>query len=151
MRVKDVMQTAVVTVSEDLTIPVLLDTLQQAHVHGAPVVDDYGELVGFVAQEDILVGSLGRSDSDGEVTVADIMTSPAITVAPDSDLHDLARMMWRFRIHHVPVVSGSAVVGIVSSLDFCRLAAELEFAEPVAETKPGATPRRRRDDLPADA
>ena len=30
-------------------------------------------------------------------------------------------MLWRFRIHHVPVVDDDQrVVGIVSALDFCR-------------------------------
>ncbi len=44
----------------------------------------------------------------------------------DATVQELAEMMWRFRIHHMPVVRADRMVGIVSSLDFCRLATEPE-------------------------
>jgi CBS domain-containing protein len=122
-------------VREELTVDELADVLQEAHIHGAPVVREDGRLVGFVSQEDVLFGNMGgpprRRDSETEiprdeyvVRVGDIMTAPAVSAAEETDLRDLCRIMWRLRVHHVPIVRGGKVTGIVSSLDLCRVVAE---------------------------
>lgn len=124
MQVKDLMNTGVVTVRAEQSVSELFDILQEAHIKGAPVLDEAGALVGFVSQEDVMFGSLGGGREAEAARVADIMTSPAMSVTVTTTVTELAKMMWRFRIHHMPVVQGDRVVGIVSSLDFCRLAAE---------------------------
>jgi CBS domain-containing protein len=154
MRVRELMRRQVVTVPETLPVVRLYDVLQGANVHGAPVVDDDRHLVGFVSQEDVLIGSLGNTpprpilavpdDFDGGLQVArapvatevvdgqlvrDIMTSPAIYIDQDADVADLARLLWEFRIHHVPVVVDDEVAGIVSSMDFCRIVGDGRFVE----------------------
>lgn len=58
MKVKDLMNSAVVTVRADQAVSELFDILQEAHVKGAPVLDGTGALVGFVSQEDVMFGSL---------------------------------------------------------------------------------------------
>lgn len=124
MQVKEFMNTSVVTVAVDRTVSELFDILQEAHVKGAPVLDKSGALVGFVSQEDVMFGSLGGGRDATAAVVGDIMTSPAMSVTEGTTVQELARMMWRFRIHHMPVTRADRVVGMVSSLDFCRLAAE---------------------------
>ena len=132
MRARDLMQREVVTVREDVPLAELADMLQQAHIHGAPVVSDDGGLVGFVSQEDVLFGSMtgppdppegDRGTSDGGEflpRVGDIMTAPAVTATEETDVRDLCRLMWRLRLHHIPIVRDGKVSGIVSSLDLCR-------------------------------
>jgi len=124
MQVKKLMKTEVVTVRMDQSVSELFDILQEAHAKGAPVLDRDGALVGFVSQEDVMFGSLGGGRDAAAASVGDIMTSPAMSVTEATTVVELAAMMWRFRIHHMPVVRGEKVVGIVSSLDFCRLTAE---------------------------
>ena len=133
MVARDLMQKEVLTVSEDDLLADLCDLLQQAHIHGAPVVAKDGRLVGFVSQEDVLFGSMsgpprdedgpGRGEESSGVfrpTVRDIMTSPAVSAMEDTGLRDVCRMMWRLRLHHLPIVNEGKVTGIVSSLDLCR-------------------------------
>jgi len=137
MQARDLMQRDVVTVREDLTVGELADVLQQAHIHGAPVVREDGGLVGFVSQEDVLFGNMGGPPGhhDAEpgpegsrdayvVRVGDIMTAPAVSATEDTDVRDLCRIMWRLRVHHVPIVRDGKVTGIVSSLDLCRVVAD---------------------------
>jgi CBS domain-containing protein len=126
VQVKDLMSTEVVTVQVDQPVADLFDVLQAAHIKGAPVLCDEGTLVGFVSQEDVMFGSLGSEMGEGGATIGEIMTSPAMSVTETTSVQDVARMMWRFRIHHMPVLSGEQLVGIVSSLDFCRVAADPE-------------------------
>lgn len=124
---RDVMCTAVVKVREDLPVGELIDLFQQEHVHGAPVVDDGDELVGFVSQEDVLFGMMGSAGGEGEGSdsprVSDIMTSPAVFATEQTSLADVCRIMWQLRIHHVPIVRQGRVTGIVSTLDVSRVVA----------------------------
>jgi len=127
----DVMRRWPVTVREGDTAARVVDVFQEQHIHSVPVVDATGLLVGMVSQEDILIGSMSLADPSagpgaglGGTIVRDIMTSPAIHATEDTPVAELCRMMWRFRIHHVPIVRGAEnlkVIGIVSSLDICRV------------------------------
>ncbi len=137
MIARDVMQTSLVTVGEQDTAARVVDLFQEMHVHSAPVVDARGQLVGMVSQEDILIGSMSvanrpvdlESDRTGlaSTLVKDIMTAPAIHATAETSVRDLGRMMWRFRIHHIPIVRSQKnleVIGIVSALDLCRMIAD---------------------------
>jgi len=133
---RDLMQREVVTVREDVPLADLADLLQQAHIHGAPVVGPDGQLIGIVSQEDVLFGSMsGPPGGDGNpvrkgagetyvTRVSDIMTSPPVTATEDTKLQDLCRLMWRLRLHHVPIVEDGKLTGIVSSMDMCRAIAD---------------------------
>jgi len=52
-----------------------------------------------------------------ERTVADVMARDPVTVGPDDALADAAHILVERRIHRLPVVEGSRLVGILSSLD----------------------------------
>ena len=125
------MQTDVVTIREDSLVDLLCDLFQVAHVHGVPVLDARGELVGIVSEEDVIFGTMGLPEEpslqlrgDNGVRVRDIMTSPAVCATEETDVVELCRMMWGMRIHHIPIVLDGRVTGIVSSLDLARAVAE---------------------------
>lgn len=138
MRAKDLMHRPVVTVREDATVAELCDLMQQAHVNGVPVVDAAGDVVGVVTEEDVIYGSMGvegpadlarggtPTGADGAY-VRDIMTAPAICAGEEADVVDLCRMMWRMRIHRIPIVAERKPVGIVAALDLVRAIAEGEI------------------------
>jgi CBS domain-containing protein len=122
------MKRDVLTVREDDRVEDLLDALVGKHIHGAPVVNDEGELVGMVSQLDIHFGTMTRgrmydvssaSPMAAPLRVRDIMTAPAVSVAEQTELIDLCRMMHRLRLHRVPVVRNGKVTGVISSLDIC--------------------------------
>jgi CBS domain-containing protein len=49
--------------------------------------------------------------------VRDVMTKDVATVAPDTELRDIAALLVRQRISGVPVVEAGRVVGVVSERD----------------------------------
>lgn len=127
MKARDLMQTDVITVRQDATVGQLCDIFQAKHVNGVPVLGPDGDLVGIVSEEDVLFGAMGIPDEEASATsgrVGDIMTSPAVCATEETDIVELCRMMWGMRIHHIPIVSGARVTGIVSSLDLVRAVAE---------------------------
>ncbi len=63
--------------------------------------------------------------------VTHIMTSDVITVSTGNKLSEVRRLMVHNSIHHVPVVDGRRLVGIVSYSDIL----ELSFTEYVTDAK----------------
>ena len=131
MRVKDLMRSEVQTIHQDETVESLMDLLIGQHIHGVPVVDDEGVLVGIATQQDLLFGTMTLDDRSGSIpeprtaeearrlSVRQIMTSPALFADEETELTALCRMMFKLRIHRVPVIRDDRVIGIVSSLDVC--------------------------------
>jgi len=125
MLARDLMSTEIVTIRDDATVAALCDVLQAAHVNGVPVLNDVGELVGIVTEEDVLYGTMGASPGQGSVVlVRDIMTSPAVCATEDTDVVELCRLMWGMRIHRIPILVGGRITGIVAALDLVRAVAE---------------------------
>jgi CBS domain-containing protein len=129
---KDLMRGDVLTLREEDLVEQAVDALVGEHFHGAPVVDAHGTFVGVISQLDLYFGTMTRSpDADSEagsgggsaVRVRDVMTSPAVSATEDTTVVDLCRMMFKLRIHRIPIVRGTKVVGIVSSLDVCEAVA----------------------------
>ena len=142
MRATDFMTTDVATVTPETLIEDLCDLFRERRITGAPVVDQGGRLVGIVSKDDVLFRGRGvvtgeRQTPDirslfssgfvgfdqggnGAATVGEIMTRDVLSALEESTVDDLCRLMWEHRIHRVPIVRGSLLVGIVSALDVCR-------------------------------
>ncbi|MFF5022950.1 CBS domain-containing protein [Streptomyces collinus] len=112
-------------------------------------VDDDGRVVGVVSEADLLPkeafsedgrGLHGREGSSADalrvdaVTAGDLMTTPAVTVAPDVSLARAARIMARDRVKRLPVVDRAGFLkGIVSRSDLLKifLRGDADIAEEV--------------------
>jgi CBS domain-containing protein len=78
------------------------------------VITEGGDPVGILTQRDII--RLVAQDTDVDrVPVKDVMTSPLITIEHDATVESLLRLMEEKRIHHIPVMKGGKLVGIVDS------------------------------------
>lgn len=56
----------------------------------------------------------------GVRTIAELMTREVVTLSPDQMLSDVVDLMRRGKIHHLPVMQDSKVVGIVTDRDVKR-------------------------------
>jgi CBS domain-containing protein len=59
--------------------------------------------------------------TDKTTTVAQIMSTPVITVGPNDTMSDVQDIFRKNNIHHIPVVDDGKVVGIISKSDYYRL------------------------------
>ena len=69
----------------------------------------------------------GQTDED--VTVGEIMSSPLIVVTPETSIDECMALMTDRRIRHVPVVEGDDVVGIVSIGDVVKFKSKRQSFE----------------------
>lgn len=132
MRAKDLMRTEIFTAHEDTPLDELIEVFVREHIHGVPVLDRSGELVGIVTPQDVFFGAMtrrrraaSRPEAAGPrsrsraLTARDVMTSPAVSASEQTTVRQLCRLMHRLRIHRVPIVRKGKLAGIVSSLDIC--------------------------------
>lgn len=120
--VKDFMVQPVASMALPNDVGTVRDLMNQKNCHAIPLVD-VGEnqqitIRGIVTSDD-LVGVY-----DDEVDVQQVMNKNVHAIAPDADAQTAARMMLKHRVHHLLVMEGDKIVGIISSLDFVRLVAE---------------------------
>lgn len=81
---------------------------------GAMPVIDGERLVGMFSERDYLQKVVLRDHSSRETQVSEIMTTPVITITPDTVLSDCMVLMTEKRIRHLPVVEGGRVTGMIS-------------------------------------
>ena len=105
--------------------PVLEAIRMMADRHvGALLVMRGTELAGIVSERDYArkVVLLGRSSA--ETPVWQIMSSPVVTVSPESSVQDCMRVVTERRIRHLPVMDGGRVVGMISIGDLVKAVIE---------------------------
>ncbi len=98
--------------------------LDHHHVHGLPVVDESGALVGVVSQTDMLRARTSEHlwASWRGLQVRHLMSAPALTVSADASLTEAATKMEENQVHRLVVVADDGVspIGIVSTSDLVR-------------------------------
>lgn len=101
------------SVAPENTVFDAITVMSDREIGALPVVED-GELIGMLSERDYARKVILQGRSSRDTTVADIMTSPVITIAPHEQVADAMRLMTEHRIRHLPVVVRGKICGIVS-------------------------------------
>lgn len=115
IRVRDVMANSYVMVDGIATVKEGIQLARQ-HVVKALVVnkrhddDEYG----IVLMNDIAKKVVAWNRSIERTNIYEIMTKPALSVAPDMNVKYCARLFERFGVSRAPVIEDGKIIGIVS-------------------------------------
>ena len=132
MRVRELMTGGPITVSPDTHVFEARQIMLKERIRHLLVLE-HGRLAGIVTDRDIRLNlpSQATSLSIWEVnyllarlTVREVMSQTVITIGPDREAADAARLMLEHRIGGLPVVSDGLVIGIVTETDIVRAFAE---------------------------
>jgi CBS domain-containing protein len=96
---------------------------------GSVLIMENGQLQGIVTERDYArkVILLGRSSSD--TALADIMSSPVLTVKPTDTVTYCMTLMTEHKIRHLPVLDGETVLGLISIGDLVKAVIEQQQIE----------------------
>jgi CBS domain-containing protein len=119
---------AVETITADESLSEVVRRLGEKRIGALPVVED-GRIAGIISERDVIYC---LRDHGAEVLgwpVGRVMTSPAITAEPSTDVLSALALMTQRRIRHLPVVESHQIHGIVSIGDLVKYRMERIEAE----------------------
>jgi len=104
-----------------------------------PVVEDGSRPIGVVTDRDITIRSVARGINPVDLPAREVMTSPVVTVSPETSLEDCCNLMEQHQIRRVLVVDDAgALCGIVAVADIARNAGKNATGEVVKEVSEAA-------------
>jgi CBS domain-containing protein len=103
----------VYSIAPSATVYEALEKLAERDI-GALLVMDGPTLVGLLSERDYARKVILKGYSSMDLTVAEIMSTPVVTVDPTSTVDDCMRYMTDQRCRHLPVVGEGRVIGVVS-------------------------------------
>jgi len=137
------MTTEYVVVSDDAHVG---DAIKEVKAEEAPareeesgvfVVDGTGKLAGFVSDRELLTTGI-------HTPIADVMDTDVITISPEADEEEVARVFRKYAVEALPVVDGRGrLLGVISAED--ASAAGEEAAEEDMLLLGGTSPEEQRD------
>jgi CBS domain-containing protein len=151
MKARQMMNNQVFTIRREMTVAEAARAMVDQKIGCILVVDLHGKLRGIVTQTDfaadqhgvpfsmedllqkfshpIIPETLEQARKEARTTMVEqIMVTEVITGTEDCALDEIARLMLRYDIDHIPIVRDGVPVGIVARHDFLRLIAEKSTA-----------------------
>jgi CBS domain-containing protein len=123
MRISDLLRVKgarVVTVPPDTTVRRLVAVLAEYRIGAVVVSGDGVSVEGIVSERDVVRALALRGAAVMSEQVTAIYTAEVHTVAPETELDDVARMMTERRVRHAPVTVDGGLRGIVSIGDVVK-------------------------------
>lgn len=134
MLVRQRMTKKLITITPETPVAEALSFMRQNQVRRLPVTNKRGQLVGIVAEKDLLYASPSPATSLSvyevgyllsKLKVQEIMTKELITVNADAPLEEAARIMIDNQVSGLPVMEGGELAGIITETDIFKTILEM--------------------------
>jgi CBS domain-containing protein len=146
MKVADVMTNELAVCEKRTPLQEVARMMVDCDCGEIPVVEDETSRrpIGVVTDRDIVVRAVAGGRNPLELTAADCMSAPALTVSPETSLKDCRRVMEEGQIRRVPVVDEEgSCCGIVALADLFRHGADKDASKIVKEVSRERQPTSR--------
>ncbi len=123
LKVEDYMARKLITFKPDQPMHDVVDALMKHKISGVPVVNNDGELVGVISEGDCLKEVVkGKYDNMPIFTglVEEHMAQNVITVSPDMNIFEAAKMFLDKRLRRFPVIYDGKLIGQISQKDVMK-------------------------------
>ena len=118
--VRDVMTSNPRTVEPSTPIVEAAQLMKSEDVGPLPIIEG-DRLAGMLTDRDIVLRAVAEGKESQSTTVGEIASRDIVTVDPDQDLQEAARLMARHQVRRLPVVEEDGrLVGIVAQADVAQ-------------------------------
>ncbi len=114
MLVGQIMSQKIITISPDKRVGQALKLMQKHQIRHVPVIE-HDRMVGWITSRDlreVLLASMLE-----EIKVGDVMVQAPISVTPDTEVEEAARLIHEHKIGGMPVMEGDKLVGVITMTD----------------------------------
>jgi acetoin utilization protein AcuB len=114
MLVSQIMSQQIITVSPSRGVGQALKLMQKHQIRHLPVTEQ-GHMVGWITSRDlreVLLASMLE-----EIKVGEVMVQAPLSVTPDTEVEEAARLIHEHKIGGMPVLEGDRLVGVITMLD----------------------------------
>ena len=119
MNVVDAMKKEMVIIDEGISVTEASISMREKG-EGCAIILRRGAPVGIVTERDVTWKVAGEGLDPKTVKVSEIMSTPLITIDPDADLIEAAKMMEKHRIRRLAVVRKGILYGVLTAIDIAR-------------------------------
>jgi CBS domain-containing protein len=112
MDAKDVMTREPSTLGPEATLGEAATLMRQEDCGSIPIVEG-ARLVGIVTDRDIVVRAVAAGKDPKTTRVSEVMSADPVTIGPDTDVDEAARIMADRQIRRLPVIDDGKLVGIL--------------------------------------
>ena len=113
----------IVAVPQEAPVLEVIRLMAEHHI-GSVLVMQGHELVGIATERDYARKVILQGRSSAETPVAQIMSSPVVTISPTDTAQTCMQLMTHRKIRHLPVVEDGRVLGLVSIGDLVKAVIE---------------------------
>ena len=124
MKVNELLSFPVSTITLDSDVGQARDIMKLKKISALPVVSVEGEKViveGIVSVHDM------AGVYDDNVPIKQVVSRKIFAVTPGTSIKKAAEVMLEKKVHHLIVLDGEELVGIVSALDYVKLVADSQY------------------------
>jgi CBS domain-containing protein len=131
--VREIMAQDPVTLEHDDILDLASDIMNLGRIRHLPILNK-GKVVGVLSQRNLfhsaVVAALGLDVKESRdllktIRVREVMSTPVITVSPDTGVKEAARIMVEKKIGCLPVMENESLVGLVTESDILRYVVNL--------------------------
>jgi len=118
-RILEGRDSSVLTCEASMSVRDAVALLSERRIGALPVLDG-GSVIGIFSERDLIYKLAGSGLDALDSQVRSVMTSPAVTVEPDTSVLAALSLMTRRRIRHLPVIEQGQLTGFVSIGDLVK-------------------------------
>lgn len=109
----------IISVAPGDSVGAVVALLAERRIGCVPVLDG-GAVVGIFSERDVVSALATSGAALLDRPVADVMTTTAVTIPPETPILHALSLMTRRRVRHLPIVDGARMVGFVSIGDLVK-------------------------------
>lgn len=117
--VKDYMEKDVAVIDAGASAEEASKTMSSKSVDAIVVIEN-GQPKGIVTEWDLVQKVMAKDVNPLNVKISEVMSTPLITVDPDTDIEDAVKIMTEHGIRRLPVVRDNIIYGMFSEWDLTQ-------------------------------